>query len=37
MYKHLRESGLAEIDTIQWKKAGAKVIDIYKKTINHSF
>ena len=37
MYKHLRESGLAEIDTIQWKKAGAKVIDIYKKTTNHSF
>ncbi len=31
MYKHLRDNGLAEIDTIQWKKAGAKVIDIYHR------
>ena len=31
MYKHLRDNGLAEIDTIRWKKAGAKVIDIYHK------
>lgn len=37
MYKQLRENGLEEIDTIQWKKAGAKVIDIYNKIINHSF
>ena len=33
LYNHLREKGLAEIDTIQWKKAGAKVIDIYHKVI----
>ena len=32
---HLRDKGLAEIDTIQWKKAGAKVIDIYHKVIGH--
>lgn len=31
MYNHLKDRGLAEIDTIQWKKAGAKVIDIYHK------
>lgn len=37
MYNQLHEYGLKEIDTIQWKKAGAKVIDIYNKTINHSF
>ena len=37
MYSQLRDSGLEEIDTIQWKKAGAKVIDIYNKVINHSF
>lgn len=35
MYNHLRDRGLAEIDTIQWKKAGAKVIDIYHKVIGH--
>ena len=34
-YNHLRDKGLAEIDTIQWKKAGAKVIDIYHKVIGH--
>ena len=33
LYNHLRDQGLAEIDTIQWKKAGAKVIDIYHKVI----
>lgn len=33
LYNHLKERGLAEIDTIQWKKAGAKVIDIYHKVI----
>lgn len=37
MYKQLQNEGLAEIDTIQWVNAGAKVIDIYNKTINHSF
>ena len=35
LYTHLRDKGLAEIDTIQWKKAGAKVIDIYHKVIGH--
>ena len=35
LYNHLRDEGLAEIDTIQWKKAGAKVIDIYHKVIGH--
>ena len=34
MYNRLHTEGLAEIDTIQWKKAGAKVIDIYKRYIN---
>lgn len=31
LHEYLRVKGLAEIDTIQWKKAGAKVIDIYHK------
>lgn len=35
MYNQLRDEGLKEIDTIQWKKAGAKVIDIYNKVINN--
>ncbi len=35
LHNHLRDNGLAEIDTIQWKKAGAKVIDIYKQVINN--
>ena len=35
LYNHLRDKGLAEIDTIQWKKAGAKVIDIYHKVIGN--
>ena len=35
LYNHLRDKGLAEIDTIQSKKAGAKVIDIYHKVIGH--
>ena len=35
LYNHLRDKGLDEIDTIQWKKAGAKVIDIYHKVIGH--
>ena len=33
MFKHLKEQGLAEIDTIVWKKAGKKVIDIYHKVL----
>ena len=35
LYNHLRDRGLAEIDTIKKKKAGAKVIDIYHKVIGH--
>ena len=31
MYRELRENGLAEVDEIRWKKAGAKVIDIYRR------
>lgn len=34
IHKQLKEQGLAEIETIQWKKAGAKVIDIYHQVIN---
>ncbi|MBQ1797967.1 MAG: glycosyltransferase family 4 protein [Muribaculaceae bacterium] len=30
MYKRLHEEGLAEVDQIRWKKAGAKVISIYR-------
>ena len=33
MYRQLRENGLDEVDQIRWKKAGAKVIDIYKSLI----
>ncbi len=35
LHNHLKERGLAEIDTIQWKKAGAKVINIYNQVINN--
>lgn len=35
LHNHLRDNGLAEIDTIQWKKAGAKVINIYNQVINN--
>ena len=35
LHSHLRDNGLAEIDTIQWKKAGAKVINIYNQVINN--
>ena len=35
LHNHLRDKGLAEIDTIQWKKAGAKVINIYNQVINN--
>ncbi|MCH5246904.1 MAG: glycosyltransferase family 4 protein [Muribaculaceae bacterium] len=34
MYKQLREDGLDEVAQITWDKAGAKVIDIYKKVLN---
>jgi hypothetical protein len=34
MYNELREKGLAEVAQITWDKAGAKVIDIYRKLIN---
>ena len=34
-HNHLRDKGLAEIDTIEWKKAGAKVINIYNQVINN--
>lgn len=34
IHNQLRDKGLAEIDTIQWKKAGAKVINIYNQVIN---
>lgn len=37
MYNQLREDGLEEIDTIQWKKAGAKVINIYNQIINNYY
>ena len=35
LHNHLRDNGLAEIDTIQWNKAGAKVINIYNQVINN--
>ena len=35
MYKQLREDGLDEVNRITWDKAGAKVIDIYKRVINN--
>lgn len=34
MYKQLREHGLQEVSQIVWKKAGKKVIDIYKGLLN---
>ncbi len=34
MYKQLSEHGLEEVGKIVWKKAGAKVINIYKQLIN---
>ena len=34
MYKQLREQGLEEVNQITWDRAGAKVIDIYKRLIN---
>ena len=34
MYKQLHEEGLEEVDGIQWKKAGKKVIDIYNQLLN---
>ena len=35
MYNQMHEEGLAEVDGIQWKKAGKKVIDIYNKILNN--
>lgn len=35
MYNELREHGLEEVNQIVWKKAGAKVIDIYRRLIQH--
>ncbi len=34
MYSQLREDGLDEVNRITWDKAGAKVIDIYRKVID---
>lgn len=34
MYRQLHEQGLEEVSQIVWKKAGAKVIDIYKRILN---
>lgn len=34
LYNQLRDEGLTEIQGITWKKAGAKVINIYNKLIN---
>ena len=34
MYNQLRDNGLAEVNEIVWKKAGAKVIDIYKRYVS---
>ncbi len=34
MYNELREKGLAEVNQITWDKAGAKVIDIYRRLTN---
>ncbi len=34
MYNQLREHGREEVSKIVWKKAGAKIIDIYKSLIN---
>ena len=33
MYNQLREDGLEEVNRITWDKAGAKVINIYKKVL----
>ncbi|MDE5635336.1 MAG: glycosyltransferase [Muribaculaceae bacterium] len=33
MYEQLREDGLAEVAQITWDKAGAKVIDIYRRVL----
>ena len=34
MYKKLRDHGRDEVGRIVWKKAGAKIIDIYKRLVN---
>ncbi|MBR1882321.1 MAG: glycosyltransferase family 4 protein [Muribaculaceae bacterium] len=33
MYRQLKEQGLAEVNTITWDKAGAKVINIYRSLL----
>lgn len=35
MYEQLREDGLNEVNQITWDKAGAKVIDIYRKVLSY--
>lgn len=35
MYQQLREDGLKEVAQITWQKAGAKVIDIYRKVLGY--
>lgn len=35
LHKQLKEDGLAEVNRITWDKAGAKVIDIYRKVIGN--
>ena len=36
MYEQLREDGLYEVNQITWDKAGAKVIDIYRRVLNRN-
>ncbi len=35
MYNQLHDEGLREVNEIQWKKAGKKVIDIYHQLLNN--
>lgn len=35
MYNQLQDEGLREVNEIQWKKAGKKVIDIYHQLLNN--
>ena len=35
MYNQLHDEGLREVNEIQWKKAGKKVIDIYNQLLNN--
>ncbi|MDE6644604.1 MAG: glycosyltransferase family 4 protein [Muribaculaceae bacterium] len=36
MYNQLREDGIKEVNQITWDKAGAKVIDIYRKVLGQA-